>query len=220
MYELSKAGYDCILLEASHRPGGRSLTVRSGDIIDEVGNRQVCEFDNDAHMYFNFGPARIPSTHKVLLQYCKELGEELEVFINENKEAYFQDDAMFGGRPVKNAVFTTSVRGFMAEIMAKNFSRQQLDQPVTEAEAERVLRVIRSFGDLDPTYKFKGSSRAGYASGGYLDHGVYRELADVRELLKSRYVSSALSANEGETGPILFQPVGGMDKIIEGFVSR
>lgn len=46
-YELSKAGYDCIVLEASHRPGGRNMTVRSGDIIDEVGNRQECEFDDE-----------------------------------------------------------------------------------------------------------------------------------------------------------------------------
>ena len=46
-YELSKAVYDCIVLEASHRPGGRNMTVRSGDIIDEVGNRQVCEFDDE-----------------------------------------------------------------------------------------------------------------------------------------------------------------------------
>lgn len=46
-YELSKAGYGCIVLEASHRPGGRNMTVRSGDIIDEVGNRQVCEFDDE-----------------------------------------------------------------------------------------------------------------------------------------------------------------------------
>src|SRR5690606_18169413 len=152
---------------------------------DEVGNRQVCAFDNDAHMYFNCGPARIPSTHKALLHYCKELGVELEVFINENKEAYFQDDAMFAGRPVKNAVFTTSVRGFMAEIMAKNFSREQLDQPLTEEKAERLLRAIRSFGDLDAKHRFKGSSRAGYVSGGYLDHGVHRELADIHQLLKS-----------------------------------
>src|SRR5690606_37434159 len=102
LHELSKAGYDALLLEASHRPGGRSLTVRSGDVIDEVGNRQVCEFDNESHLYFNCGPARIPSTHRMILQYCRELGVELEVFINENKECYVQDDAMYGGKPVKN----------------------------------------------------------------------------------------------------------------------
>lgn len=220
LYELTKAGYDCVLLEASHRPGGRNLTVRSGDIIDEVGNRQVCEFDDEPHLYFNCGPARIPSTHRYLLQYCKELGVELEVFINECKEAYIQDDAMFGGKPIKNAVFTTSARGFMAEIMAKNFSAQQLELPFTQEEAERLIAAIRSFGDLDDKLKFVGSSRAGYVSGGYLEHGVHREVAEFRELLKSRYINSVLSANEGETGPMLFQPVGGMDKIVSGFMKQ
>jgi monoamine oxidase len=220
MYELTKAGYDCVLLEASHRPGGRNLTVRSGDIIDEVGNRQVVEFDDEPHLYFNCGPARIPSTHRNLLHYCKELGVELEVFINECKEAYVQDDAMFGGRPVKNAIFTTSARGFMAEVMAKNFSAQQLELPFSQEEAERLIGAIRSFGDLNADLKFGDSGRLGYASGGFLDHGVHREVAQFRELLKSRYINNLLSANEGETGPILFQPVGGMDRIVAGFMRQ
>jgi monoamine oxidase len=220
MYELTKAGYECVLLEASHRPGGRNMTVRSGDIIDEVGNRQVVEFDDEPHLYFNCGPARIPSTHRNLLRYCKELGVELEVFINESKEAYVQDDAMFGGKPVKNAIFTTSARGFMAEVMAKNFSAQQLELPFSQQEAERLIGAIRSWGDLDKDLKFGESGRLGYKSGGYLDHGVHRDVAEFRELLKSRYINNLLSANEGETGPILFQPVGGMDKIIEGFMKQ
>jgi monoamine oxidase len=80
--------------------------------------------------------------------------------------------------------------------------------------------MIRSFGALNGSMKFTGSDRAGLVSGGFLDHGVQKEMVEFRELLKSRYISSALNANEGETGPILFQPVGGMDKIIEGFVRK
>ena len=34
--ELEKAGYHCTILEASHRAGGRNLTVRHGDKIDEM----------------------------------------------------------------------------------------------------------------------------------------------------------------------------------------
>jgi monoamine oxidase len=220
MYELEKAGYDCLLLEASHRLGGRNLTLRSGDIVDEIGNVQVCEFDNEPHMYFNAGPARIPSTHRYFLHYCKELGVELEMFINENKEAYYQDDAFNGGKPVRNGVLTTTVRGFVAELMAKSLTRAEMDLPFSESEAERLLAVVQSFGDLDDELKFKGSSRVGYASGGFMEHGVYRELLTLQEALKTRYVSSALSANEGETGPMLFQPVGGMDKIVDGFARK
>ena len=79
-WELTKAGYDCTLLEASHRPGGRMFTVRSGTVIDEIGNYQRCEWDNDPHLYFNAGAARIPSIHSNVLKYCKELEVELQVF--------------------------------------------------------------------------------------------------------------------------------------------
>lgn len=222
-YELQKAGFDCVILEASYRPGGRNLTVRSGDVIDEVGNRQVCEFDDEPHMYFNCGPARIPSTHRNMLHYCRELGVELEIFINENKEALYQDDNMFGGKPIKNAVYTTNARGFMAEIMAKGFSRDELNQPFNEWEAERLMSAIRSFGDLDENFRFRGSERAGIVpgTGGFIHHdGVMREVVSFHEMLKSRYIGNALNANEGETGPILFQPVGGMDNIVYGFTRQ
>ena len=219
-YELSKAGYDCVVLEAAPKAGGRCLTVRSGDLIDEVGNPQICEFDDEPHMYFNAGPARIPSSHRNLMNYCKELGVDLEVFINENKECYFQDDDMFGGKPVKNTEFTTSARGFMAEIMAKCFDSQKLDDALDQWEVEALMSTVRSFGDLSEDDLFLGSTRGGYAHGGFLDHGEPKEALAFRELLKSRFLRSALSANEGETGPVLFQPVGGMDRIVAGFVRQ
>ena len=56
--------------------------------------------------------------------------------------------------------------------------------------------------------------------GGFLDHGVQKDMVAFRELLKSSYLSNALNANEGETGPVLFQPVGGMDNIVKGFVRK
>jgi monoamine oxidase len=219
-YELDKAGYDCVVLEAAPKAGGRCMTVRSGDLIDEVGNPQICEFDDEPHMYFNAGPARIPSTHRNLLRYCRDLGVELEIFVNENKEAYVQDDAMFNGKPIKNAAVTTSARGFMAEIMAKNFTGHELDQPLNQYEAESLLAAIRSFGDLSEGDVFKGSTRSGYAHGGFIEHGVQKDVADFSELLKTDFMRMILSQNEGETGPVLFQPVGGMDKIVQGFTDK
>src|SRR6266496_3429730 len=35
-YELDRAGYDCVVLEASRRIGGRSLTLRRGDGFKEM----------------------------------------------------------------------------------------------------------------------------------------------------------------------------------------
>lgn len=216
-FELTKAGYDCTVLESSNRAGGRVFTVRSGDIIDEIGNRQVCEWDDEPHMYFNAGAARIPSTHRNLLRYCKELGVELEMFINESKTAYVQDDKMFGGARLRNGELSTNVRGFLAELFAKCYSSVQLDQPFTEAESETILGMIRQFGDLDREMKYHGSGRAGYASGGFLEPGVHKEMIAFKKLMQSRLATVGLNANEGETGPMLMQPVGGMDMVIKGF---
>ncbi|MEX2035561.1 MAG: FAD-dependent oxidoreductase, partial [Xanthobacteraceae bacterium] len=35
-YELDRAGYDCLILEATRRTGGRSLTLRRGDTLREM----------------------------------------------------------------------------------------------------------------------------------------------------------------------------------------
>lgn len=219
-YELEKAGYNVTVLEASNRAGGRVFTVRSGTLIDEIGNPQICEFDDEPHLYFNAGAARIPSTHKNVLHYCKELDVELEIFINENKSAWVQDDNVMDGKPIRNRDLTTNMRGFMAELMAKAMQQGELDQPFSDAEAEIIMGLIRSFGDLNEDYQYKGSTRAGYASGDYVTHTVQKDMIDVRELLESRALRLVLSDNEGETGPMLMQAAGGNDNIPYGFVRK
>ena len=219
-YELGKVGWDCTILEASHRCGGRIFTVRHGTLIDEIGNRQYCEFDDEPHLYFNAGAARIPSTHRTVLGYCKELDVELEVFVNENKTCWVQDNAMLGGRPVRNVEYTTHMRGFMAELMAKAMTETEMDAPFTDGEAETLLGMIRRFGDLNEDDVYRGSFNAGYASDGFIEHGVQKDIIAFRDLLKTRLGMGLMSANEGETGPILMQPRGGMDRIIDGFLRQ
>lgn len=218
-YELSKAGYDCEVLEAASRCGGRIVTYRHGDVIDEIGNPQRVRFDNEPHMYFNAGAARIPGSHRNTLHYCRELDVELEIFINENKLAWVQDDNFNGGKPVRNVEFSTNTRGFMAEMLHKAFDRIELDQPFTDEEGEKLLTILRQFGDLDPDGRYTGSMRAGYAEGGFITTPTQKELIHYKELLKAGtgIFRSVLMENEGETGPILMAPRGGMDMIIKGY---
>src|SRR5262249_50670046 len=69
-YELDRAGYDCVILEASRRIGGRSLTLRRGDTFRELGHEaQVCAFDEG--LYLNGGPGRIPHHHVRVIDYCR-----------------------------------------------------------------------------------------------------------------------------------------------------
>jgi monoamine oxidase len=220
-YELSRKGYECMVLEASHRAGGRNLTLRHGDLIDEIGNPQVCQFDSDPDLYFNAGPARIPGHHTTLLGYCRELGVALAPFINENRNAWVQDDAAFGGKPVRNREYVTDARGFLAQIAAKCVNTERLDAAVTHDDAERLINFLRAFGDLDSTNLYKGSSRAGLVS---TDYTIPQQLKSVREfpeLIKSRLWQVAMQFGENEDqAAMMMEPVGGMDKIVQGFMAK
>src|ERR1044072_413598 len=137
-YELSKQGYEVQVLEASFRAGGRNMTVRHGSRIDETGHPQVCQFDDDPDLFFNCGPARIPGHHVNLLGYCKELGVELTPFINDTRNAWVQDDAMFGGKPIRAREYLNDSRGFLAELMAKSMKSDQVAAPMPQEDWERL----------------------------------------------------------------------------------
>src|ERR1700722_14878230 len=101
-YEMRRAGFDCTVLEARERPGGRNWTLRHGSkLVLNDGTTQVCTFDEGN--YFNCGPARLPSIHKTILGYCNELGVELEVEVNSSRRTLLQNDNVFNGNPIRQA---------------------------------------------------------------------------------------------------------------------
>jgi monoamine oxidase len=85
-YELGKVGYDCRVLEARARPGGRAFTVRRGTVSEEDGPGQTAAFDDG--LYFNAGPMRISHHHHTTLAYCRELQVPVEVFVPDCESAY------------------------------------------------------------------------------------------------------------------------------------
>lgn len=220
-YELERKGYDCTVIEASHRIGGRILTVRSGDEIDEMGYRQVCRFDDEPHLYFNAGAARIPGHHEHTLHYCRQLRVPLEVYVNDNRNAYTQDDKAFGGQPVRIREYTTDARGFMSELLYKAADRNAFEQPLSAGDRERLMAFASTYGDLGPAGNYRGSDRAGYASGGFVEHGVLKDTLDFSELLKSDFWRYRMHFTEGgdQAMPVM-QPVGGMDNIVRSFVQH
>ena len=220
-WELRKAGHRCTVLEASHRPGGRNLTLRHGDVVDELGARQVCEFDDHPDLYFNAGPARIPGSHASFLRYCRELDVPLEIFVNDNRNAWVHDDAAFGGRPIRNREYVTDARGFLAELLAKSVDPQALDAGLDADDHERLREFLRAYGDLDETLAYHGSDRAGYASGGMTSPGVKKPVRGFPELLDANFWREYMHWGElaDQAAPML-QPVGGMDRIVDGFMRR
>ena len=159
--------------EASFRAGGRNLTLRSGDRIDETGYPQVCQFDKDPDLFFNAGPARIPGHHRHLLEYCKELGVELSPFINDNRNAWVQDDAMFGGKPIRAREYLNDTRGFVAELMAKSMKPEQITAPLTKDDWERLREYLKQI--LEDSTKWHAAIESLNA-----ENGTYRIVLEGR----------------------------------------
>ncbi len=223
-WEMSRAGWNCTVLEASGRPGGRSLTARGGDVLTEEGLRQEVCFDREEHLYANLGPARIPYHHRTVLGYCKAFGIDLEVFTNDNRAAFFHDRERFGGMPVAARRVLTDMRGYVAELLAKAVDRGALDAELTADDKERVRDMLKSFGGLEDDHSYAGTNRAGYRGAPLhagLEAGEIEEKLDFGELLGADFWQYKLHFSHFlNQNPTLFQPVGGMDAIVRAFAER
>jgi len=220
-YELGKAGYDCTVLEARDRVGGRNWTIRRGTTISMTdGSVQHCDFDHG--QYWNAGPARIPSHHQALLGYCRELGVALEVEVNTSRgEMLFNPDAN-SGKPIEIRRAINDSRGEISELLAKAINRGSLDQELTPQDKERMLAFLRQYGDLDPALAYKGSSRAGYAilPGAASEGGAIRAPLPLDVLLDENMWAGMLAEETFDFQATMFQPVGGMDSIPKAFAGR
>lgn len=217
-YELHSLGFRCTLLEARSRPGGRNWTVRSGDTVDLAGHdSQRCSWQ--ASHYQNFGPARLPSIHPHILNYCKKLGVELQVEVNTSRSSYLQNDAANGGRPVVQRRVVNDTRGHVSELLMKSMQGGALDQELSAQDRERMLTFLRMYGPLDTAGKYVGSDRCGYSktAGAGDETGVMEEPIDMHTLLDESFWQGMLFEEQFDMQATMFQPVGGMDRIPYAF---
>lgn len=220
-YELGKAGWNCVVLEARDRVGGRNWSVRRGTQVEmNDGSSQTCSFDEG--MYFNAGPARLPSHHQTILGYCKTLGVPLEVEVNMSRGALMQDDGANAGRPIEMRQAINDTRGWTAEMLAKCSNRGALDQELTADDKEGFLKFLRDYGDLDGKLRYNGSERAGYdrLPGAGLELGHIREPLPLKTLLDPVFWNGMMFDEAVDMQPTMFQPVGGMDRIPYAFHAK
>jgi len=217
-YELRAFGFECTVLEARSRPGGRNWTVRTGDkIVFTDGTTQECHWD-EGH-YQNFGPARLPSIHTTMLGYCRKLGVELQVEINTSRSSLLQNDDANGGRPMVQRQVINDTRGHVSELLAKCVNAGALDQELTAIDRDRVLSFLRIYGPLDSAGKYVGSERAGYkvTPGAGDQTGVLSDPIDMHTLLDEDFWQGILFEEQFDMQATMFQPVGGMDRIPYAF---
>jgi monoamine oxidase len=220
-YELRKAGFECTLLEARERPGGRNWTIRNGSAIEFAdGSVQHCNWKEG--QYLNAGPARIPSIHRTILGYCEELGIPLEVEINTSRSALMQSDDLNGGRAVEQRQVIYDTRGYLAELFCKAIHQGSLDSVMTREDIERLLAFTRTFGDLKEDFSYAGTERGGYAASrtGGIDMPPYKKPLGMHELLLANFVKGEFYEDRLDWQATMLQPVGGMDRIAYRFAER
>jgi monoamine oxidase len=217
-HEMRKAGFDCTVLEARARPGGRNWTIRGGTKVEFTdGTLQECGFDPG--LYFNAGPARLPAIYPTIPGYCRELGIPLEVELNTCRSTLLQCDGTFGGKPVELRAAINDTRGQVSELLAKAIQKGGLDQEITAEDKQRMLAFLEEYGSLDTSYLYRGSDRAGVSQLGGAGDVIekVREPLPMHALLDSDFWSGMLFEEELDQQATMFQPVGGMDRIPYAF---
>ena len=226
-YYLLKSGkekFDVSILEANAKVGGRSLTLRDGDKLTEVTTvngretkwEQTCKLEDEhprnpeiPKPYLNAGPGRIPSGHFNMLNLCKELKVDLEVYIMESRSNRVYTNA--AGKPMINRQMANDARGYIAQDLWEFIFNSP--QP-----NEKYLDLLKNFGALTEhntmRFTYQGSQRAGFEFLPGINQGKLAKPISKSELLKSGFWKVPFYQPEDFLWQATsFQPVGGMDMI-------
>ncbi|MFC4588704.1 flavin monoamine oxidase family protein [Sphaerisporangium corydalis] len=220
-YELGKAGYDCTVLEALDRVGGRNWTIRGGDRITELnGSTQVARFSDG--IYMNAGPARL-AQWMVTMDYCRELGVPLEVFTNSNAQAYIFNESAGMTAPVAWRTAKADVYGYISELLSTATDSGALDAKLTAQDKDRLITFLRGFGSIGTKaagFAYTGTEHRGYSvnpGAGEQPGTILGPVPSLSEVLASG-VGQRFSFEFGyEQAMLMFQPAGGMDAIPKAF---
>ena len=224
-YELTKAGYDCQIIEARDIAGGRCKTGRKGVThTDLLGQKQECDFDDG--LYINVGPWRIPYHHRSTLHYTKLFGVPLESFVNDNDASYVYFEGGSGPlskKAVRKGQIAADTRGYANELLAKCVGKGNLDAPLMVEDRDRFVSYLINEGRLSPLTKtYEGTDGRGFAihPGAGLDPGPGKPSTpfSLHDILTSDTWRVLTSVTEYDMQRTMFQPTGGMDHIAQGFV--
>ena len=229
-YELDRAGYDCTILEASRRAGGRSLTLRRGDTFREAsGPVQECRFDEG--LWLNAGPGRIPHHHVHVIDYCRRFGIALQPYIFASRANLVHSAMLGNGRTMQVRRAYHDLHGHIAELLDKCVVKPDMDLPISRNDLSTFRDMLSKFGDLTrieregkTEYVYRNASgRSGVDVPPGLANEPGRPLSPMAldEILRSNVWNDYI-VREQEVfwQTSLLEPAGGMDNFFKGFLRQ
>lgn len=210
-YELQQAGYKVTVLEARDRVGGRAWTIRGRDrVVQDDRPLQQANFSDG--MYFNAGPARIPSWHHAILGYARRFNVPLETFVNSHHSTSWD----FGGKVHPGRQMVYDLHGRVGELLAKAIDQNALSAAMPKAELDEFRQFLRFYASLDAKGAYRGNPSSGFKHwpGGYAEAPQTIDPLTLREILPSRDAAfPQIFESIIDMQPTMLQPVGGMDRI-------
>ena len=105
----------------------------------------------------NVGPCVSPYTHTGVLNYCKELGVPIQLFVNETDASYFYYEGASAGSLANKRVRMREVKadmiGHTNELLVKAIDQNQLDLPITPDDKKKLVSYLINEGYLDSSSK-------------------------------------------------------------------
>ena len=250
-YELlsQESGVEVTIVEAQNRTGGRCLSLRTGDTLTEDinsdlfdsprGETQTVRFKHplgDEQPYLNAGPGRIPSHHKHLLNYLRDFGVAVEVYVmNSESNLVHKKDWVFGDDAMVYRQLNHNIRGWIAQMVHNNAdtllkeSSLNIPDKIQETRATQLRQLMISFGELAPNGKYvptagqdgfeNARARAGFDVLPAIEAGAVADAINLDTLLQSKFWDDTRFYQPSDFlwQPTLFQPVGGMDQVQRAF---
>ena len=99
----------------------------------------------DEGLYVNVGPWRIPYTHTGVLNYCKELGVPLQIFVNEAESSYFYLRRQHGRPAGRQACAAARSQGRHDRLHQRAARQGDRSAPARSAADRRGQAAVRRF---------------------------------------------------------------------------
>jgi monoamine oxidase len=228
-YELGKAGYDCTLIEAQNRVGGRNFTARTGTSMTDLdGVTQTAAFSND--QYMNAGPGRI-AQWMITMDYCRELGVPLEVFTEINADAYIFREKKGMKAPIRRRQAKADTYGYIAELLAKATDQGALDKELKPEDKEKLFSLLEHWGHIGKKTDKNPAKQLTYTGTEERGFSVYpaemgvpgkalKQPWTLSQLLQSEVGRELSFETEYRKADLMLQPTGGMDAIVHALLAR